>query len=289
MFRQVLFFLAFCPSFRSSKPHFSCQLIQIGHHSGEHGACPFFHPAAAIFPPFGKHAHRSFRVSRRICWFMSSIRLFKTVEKTSCNFSPKDLLNLFKIWDAVITLFMRVTPPWGMTPFWLCCFSWLSFNKGVTLFFIGFAFFPAALSLGSPFKGERSLIIHLLKGISFAHKYFTHTPKSKWMESSVSRQFLTRRRCPAGRLPAIDHFQGHPGVRRMSGEPTLPAGHGPEGLLFKLHGFDQEESFIVLHREGIFNIHGFPGRNVQDFHLLRLRIVPHLKHNVQHFLPNVQG
>ncbi|REJ14989.1 MAG: hypothetical protein C6W57_12750 [Caldibacillus debilis] len=33
------------------------------------------------------------------------------------------------------------------------------------------AFFPAALSFGSPFNR----ITHLLKGISFAHKYFTHT------------------------------------------------------------------------------------------------------------------
>ena len=60
-----LFFHAFCPSFHFSKQRFSCQLIQIGHHSGEHGACPFFHPAAAIFQPFGKHAHRSFRASHR--------------------------------------------------------------------------------------------------------------------------------------------------------------------------------------------------------------------------------
>jgi len=63
MLRQVLFFHAFCPSFHFSKQRFSCQLIQIGHHSGVHGACPFFHPAAAIFQPFGKHAHRSFRAS----------------------------------------------------------------------------------------------------------------------------------------------------------------------------------------------------------------------------------
>jgi len=107
-------------------------------------------------------------------------------------------------------------------------------------------------------------------------------------ESSVCGQFFTRRLCPAGRLPAIDHFQGHPRVRRMSGEPTFPAGHGPEGLLFKLHGFDQHGSFIVLHREGIFNIHGFPDRNVRYFSILHLRIVPHPKHNVRHFLPNVQ-
>ncbi len=40
----------------------------------------------------------------------------------------------------------------------------------------------------------------------------------------------------------------------MSGEPTFPAGYGPEGLLFRLHGFDQHGSFIVLHIEKEFSI-----------------------------------
>jgi hypothetical protein len=50
----------------------------------------------------------------------------------------------------------------------------------------------------------------------------------------------------------------------------------------------QHGRFIVQHREEIFDSHPFPGRNVQHFHFLRPRMVQHPRHNVQHFLPNVQ-
>jgi len=51
----------------------------------------------------------------------------------------------------------------------------------------------------------------------------------------------------------------------------------------------QHGRFIVQHREEIFDIYGFPYRNVQHFHFLRPRMVQHPRHNVQHFLPNVQA
>jgi len=82
-----------------------------------------------------------------------------------------------------------------------------------------------------------------------------------------------------------------PGPRRVSGDPAFPA-EWPwtimEELEFNWDGRLSHGRLIVQYRERRFNIHGFPDRNVQHFHLLRLRIVQHLRHNVQHFLPNVQ-